>query len=274
VFDDLDETVRQLLIREVPLDLTEVDVSFDAPDREWSGRLSRPTINCFLYDVRESEDLRESAWGVSSDANNRTVTRHVLPMFLNTTYNVTVWARAPEDEHRLLWRVLHSLARFRAIPTSIAQGGLRDQRSPLFSRVARPEQTRTSAADLWQALDNRIRPSLTYVVTVAMDPNIAITSPMTFSTATRTGGMNGEMNGHADELMFIGGRVRNRKDGSSVPGARVRLTDRGSEAMTGSDGQFAFSVRRGKAHFEIEVPGRKPVRRTADVPSANYDIEV
>jgi hypothetical protein len=44
--------------------------------------------------------------------------------------------------------------------------------------------------------------------------------------------------------------------------------------MTGSDGQFAFSVRRGKAHFEIEVPGRKPVRRTADVPSANYDIEV
>lgn len=274
MFDDLDETVRQLLVREVPLDLTEVDVSFDAPDREWSGRLSRPTINCFLYDVRESEDLRESAWSVSSNATNRTVTRHALPMFLNTTYNVTVWARAPEDEHRLLWRVLYGLARYRAIPTDLAQGGLREQRSPLFSRVARPEQTRTSAADLWQALDNRIRPSLTYVVTVAMDPNIGITSPMTFSAATRTGGMNGEMNGSVDELLFIGGRVRHRKDGSSVSGARIRLAGHGTEATTGPDGRFAFNVRRGKARFEIEVPGRKPVRRTADVPSTNYDIEV
>ena len=61
MFADLDETIRLLLIRHVPLNLSEVDVSFDAPDREWSGRLSRPTVNCFLYDVRENEDLREAA---------------------------------------------------------------------------------------------------------------------------------------------------------------------------------------------------------------------
>ena len=58
MFADLDETIRQLLIKGIPLDLSEVDVSFEAPDREWSGRLSRPTINCFLYDVRENLDLR------------------------------------------------------------------------------------------------------------------------------------------------------------------------------------------------------------------------
>ncbi len=51
MFADLDETIRDLLIKNVPIDLTEVDISFEAPDREWSGRLSRPTVNCFLYDV-------------------------------------------------------------------------------------------------------------------------------------------------------------------------------------------------------------------------------
>ena len=94
MFADLDETVRQLLIREVPLDLTEVEVSFDAPDREWSGRLSRPTINCFLYDVRENEEMHEAAWDITRDATNGTVTRRQLPLWVNTTYNVTVWARA------------------------------------------------------------------------------------------------------------------------------------------------------------------------------------
>src|SRR5579872_2360538 len=60
MFADLDETIRQLLIHGVPLDLSEVDVSFDAPDREWSGRLSRPTVNCFLYDVRENLEMRQT----------------------------------------------------------------------------------------------------------------------------------------------------------------------------------------------------------------------
>src|SRR5258708_35695380 len=104
MFADLDETIRQLLIHHVPLNLSEVDVSFDAPDREWSGRLSRPTVNCFMYDVRENADLREAAWDFSRDTANGTVTRKKLPVRFNAIYNVTVWARAPEDEHRLLWR--------------------------------------------------------------------------------------------------------------------------------------------------------------------------
>lgn len=272
MFADLDETVRELMIREVPLDLSEVDISFDAPDREWSGRLSRPTINCFLYDVRENEDMHEVAWGVSRDVTNGSVTRHQLPMRVNTTYNVTVWARAPEDEHRLLWRVLHALARYRALPADLAHGGLKDQPFPILTRVARPEQTRTSAADLWQALDNRIRPSLTYVATLALDPSIALTSPMTLTamTRTRSGGPNGEF----DEMVVIAGHVRNRKDAATVTGARVRVPERGAEAITGADGAFAFRVRRGKLTLIVQAPGKKEVTHTAEVPSANYDVQV
>jgi hypothetical protein len=273
VFADLDETIRQLLIREVPLDLTEVEVSFDAPDREWSGRLSRPTINCFLYDVRENEEMHEAAWDFTRDTTNGTVTRRQLPLWVNTTYNVTVWARAPEDEHRLLWRVLRALAQYRALPGEIAQGALKDWAFPILTRVARPEQARTSAADLWQALDNRIRPSLTFVATLALDPEVAITSPMTFTSVFHTRS-EASADGDVDERIVIAGHVRDRADRSVVAGARVRVPERGAEAQTGADGAFAFRLPRGTLRVLVQAPGQPEVGHSLEVPSKNYDLEV
>src|SRR3981189_3031239 len=104
LFADLDETIRQLLIRDVPLDLSEVDVSFETPDRDWSGRLSRPTINCFLYDVRENLELRATDFDQMRNHSNGTATSRRMPARIDATYQITIWARAPEDEHHLLWR--------------------------------------------------------------------------------------------------------------------------------------------------------------------------
>jgi hypothetical protein len=44
--------------------------------------------------------------------------------------------------------------------------------------------------------------------------------------------------------------------------------------LTDADGGFAFRVRRGKATFVVQAPGREEVSKTADVPSPNYDLEV
>src|SRR3954462_10423041 len=60
---DLDETLRGLLRTELERHGFEgVDIAFDAPSREWSGQLSKPTVNVFLYDLRETESLRTSEW--------------------------------------------------------------------------------------------------------------------------------------------------------------------------------------------------------------------
>src|ERR1700759_3152688 len=63
---DLDETLRGLLRSELERHGFEgVDIAFDAPAREWSGQLSKPTVNIFLYDLREAEGLRSPEWGSS-----------------------------------------------------------------------------------------------------------------------------------------------------------------------------------------------------------------
>jgi hypothetical protein len=176
---DLDETIRQLLIRDVPLDVAEVDISFDAPDREWSGRLSRPTVNCYLYDVRENHEFRETDWDV--ERINRAVIRHKAPLRIDVSYQVTVWARSAEDEHGLLWPVLSALLRQPTLPEDLLQGELKRQPFPIRARSAQPELGPKNAAELWQALDNRIRPGLTYVLTLALDPGVDMRSPMVFT---------------------------------------------------------------------------------------------
>jgi hypothetical protein len=183
VFADLDEAIRALLVRGVPLDPADVDVSFDAPDREWSSRLSRPTVNCFLYDVRENHQLRETDWDVRK--TSVAAVKRRAPLRIDATYQVTVWARVPEDEHRLLGRVLATLFRYPHLPEEMLSGGLREPAVPIPARVAQPDHAPQNFADLWQSLENRIRPSLTYVVTVPLDPEVEFSAPLVLSRTVR-----------------------------------------------------------------------------------------
>src|SRR6516225_9598359 len=102
---DLDESLRRLLIRELEQHgFAGVSVVFDAPAREWAVALSGPTVNLFLYDLREAGELREAEWREHRENGSARMTRP--PLRLQCSYAITAWARAIEDEHRLLSQVL------------------------------------------------------------------------------------------------------------------------------------------------------------------------
>jgi hypothetical protein len=87
------------------------------------------------------------------------------------------------------------------LPEPTLAGVLQDQPYPLHARVAQPGEQRTSATDLWQALDNRVRPSLSYVVTLALDPQIVFTSPMVFTRTSRVRSSL-DADGQAEEFIY------------------------------------------------------------------------
>jgi hypothetical protein len=273
VLADLDETIRQLVVRHVPLDLGEVDVSFETPDRDWSGRLSRPTLNCFLYDIGENLELRQSEWEVTRPSPNHTRTRRRGVLRVNVTYNVAVWAKVAEDEHRLLWRVYAALARHPIIPPDVMVGEIREQIIPINARVGQPDAARASVTDLWQAVDNRIRPSLRYTVVVPLDPEVSITSPMVFTRDLRTAVTDATQ---VETLIDIGGRVRDRAHPEQpLVGATVRLAQPHRTAVTDNDGRFILRrVPRGRIVLTVSGAGRrKPSEITTEVPAASYDLE-
>src|SRR6266849_6416514 len=273
MFADLDETIRQLLIRDVPLDLSEVDISFETPDRDWSGRLSRPTINCFLYDVRENLELRATDFEQMRNHSNGAATSRRMPARIDATYQITIWARAPEDEHHLLWRVLAVLFRTPEIPEDILFGGLKNQQYVTHAKVIQPNQARANPAELWQSIDNRIRPALTYTVTIPLDPEIEFTSPMVFTRQLRV--FREGFDEPVAEAFQIRGRVHDKKNAEkSIANAIVTLKETGATYTTDAEGQFAFRIREGSFNLGVVVPGKPEVSRKIDVPSPEYDVQV
>ncbi len=272
MFADLDETIRQLLIQGVPLDPSEIEISFDTPDREWSGRLTRPAINCFLYDVRENHKLRVNSWEVRRDQNQ--ASKKKGPIRIDATYQVSAWARAPEDEHRLLWRVLTVLARYATLPEDLLRGALKDQPFPIATSVAQPDQMPANYADLWQALDNRIRPVLTYVVTLSLQPDVVEVTPLVLKAPTIK--LNGVEPRAVDDALRVRGRVRDRQDPTkSVKDAVVVIRETGDRTTTDEEGRFAFArAPRGTITLIVRANGKAEVITNTVVPSPSYDLEI
>jgi hypothetical protein len=269
---ELDETVRQLLIRYVPVDPVHIDVSFDLPDREWSSRLTRPTINCFLYDVRENLRLRSASWETRRTADS--ASRQKGPLRIDATYQVSTWARANEDQHQLLWRTLAALARHPILSSDALVGDLKLQPLPVCTAVAQPDQVRANIEDFWNAIDNKFRPTVTYVVTLALDPEIVINSKLTLSSPT----IKVEQLA-TDEIkngFTIRGKVRDQSDPErAIKGALVVLSETGDRMLTEEDGKFSFGgVRRGPITLIVRAAGRLETTWPTRVPASNYDLEV
>src|SRR5512138_146393 len=230
MLEDLDETIRQLLIAEMPVKNGEIEISFDQPKREWSARLSKPTLNLFLYDVRENNVLRQHQWEqLPAKGNDPRGHLKRLPFRVDCTYMFTAWATVPEDEHRLLTRSLLALFRFPTLPEDRLVGSLRNPPFDIQARLASHDKL-TNPAEVWSALDNEIRPTVSYTVTLALDPWKEITTPIVRTRTLRTGQAAhlSRSQQHTDEVSgemgTIGGRITEAsRAGAPVSGVPIAI---------------------------------------------------
>ena len=86
---------------------------FDAPTKDWAGRRNVPTIDVYLYDIREDLRRRERGLINEYDATAGSTARHLPPRYFKLSYLVTAWTQRPEDEHRLLSALLSCFLRLR-----------------------------------------------------------------------------------------------------------------------------------------------------------------
>ncbi|MGA6205614.1 DUF4255 domain-containing protein [Nocardia testacea] len=164
VISEVDDALKQLIEQEA-VDEAEVEVVFDAPTKDWAARRTGPTIDVYLYDIRE--DLRRRQRGLVNEYEDRRVrARHLLPRYFKLSYLVAAWTQRPEDEHRLLGRLLVCLLRHEALPQELLTGSLATLALPVPVTVALPPPEDRSFADVWTALGGELKPSLDVVVSV------------------------------------------------------------------------------------------------------------
>ncbi len=286
MLQDLDETIRQILIKKGKLNGGDIDISFEQPTGEWAGGLTRPTINGYLYDIRENMELRSRQYRVEQEANNRA--RRILePIRVDLSYIFTVWTRNIEDEHRLLWRVLQTLAFQGTIPQKETVGDLVNQPYPLRTKVALPSEAIHNLPDLWGVMENQLRPAINYVITASLDMDTEFESPLVLTAQFKLGeydgrnrtltGANGEsIKVLVDHMYHVGGHVV--QNGEPVVGAEITVQDHGYHVLTDPFGQYVFAnIPPGDYTFQVEAEGqpiqRYPIRVPADKVNG-YDLNL
>ena len=168
VIHEVDVALRSLIEREAT-DGTEVEVVFDAPTKDWASRRNTPTIDVYLYDIREDLRRRERGLINEYDDRDRITARHLPPRHFKLSYLVTAWTQRPEDEHRLLSALLSCFLRHDALPAELLTGPLADLGLPLPVTIALPPPEDRSFADVWSALGGELKPSLDVVITAPTD---------------------------------------------------------------------------------------------------------
>jgi len=260
---DLDETLRNLLKGELENHGFEgVDIAFDAPSRDWSGQLSKPTVNVYLYDLREAETLRTSEWGRVSRNGRQFDTRP--PMVMEASYAVTAWTQAVEDEHRLLSQVLAIFFAYPEIPQDKLNGRLANgsQAWPIKARIG---QGKGEKSDFWSAVGGQYKVSLDYVVRLSVESGAMRERGPEVRTQTIRTQMTDAPRSTVLEMHRSGGKVTDKK-GEPLGNVWITLPDLGSFTSSRSDGEF---------RFDRLPPGRhRLIARTTDGREADSHIEV
>ena len=261
---DLDESLRALLKRELGRHgFDGVEVVFEAPTKEWAAALSAPTVNLFLYDLREATDRRISEW--KEQRGNGQSFAERPPLRVEVSYAVTAWTRAVEDEHRLLSQVLAILYAYTILPDDALVGTLANGTQPF------PLDTKTAAgrsedkADFWTSIGGQYKASVDYIVFVSADPGTRFERGPEVRTATVQLLDRAARTATMEEFHRTGGVLRDA-DGEPVANAWIALPEEGLWAASDAGGRFRFAP--------LHPGTYECLARTADGAEAKGRLEV
>jgi hypothetical protein len=165
VIHEVDDALREL-VKQEGLRGSPVEVVFDAPTKDWAARRNAPTVNLYLYDLREDLKRRTHGRLMEYDSEGRPAFRHRTPRYFRLSYLLSAWTQRVEDEHRLLSEMLLNLLRHSTMPQRLLSGQLAELGVDVQLSIALPPAEDRSFADVWSALGGELKPSLDVVVTV------------------------------------------------------------------------------------------------------------
>ena len=161
---EVDDVLKRLLSGGA-LAGTGVEVAFDAPTRDWAARRNAPTVNAYLYDIREDVRRRERGAIAVKDERGVVLRRRQPPRWFRLSYLVTAWTKRPQDEHRMLSAILATLLPREVLPPEELTGALAALGLTVPLTVAALHTEARSLAEIWSALGGELKPSLDVVIT-------------------------------------------------------------------------------------------------------------
>ena len=297
MISDVDDVLRKLILREVNIQDNEVDVVFDQPKREWSSRLSKPTLDLFLFDLRENLRLRGAEQNRANSRPDGYTEIHRNPIWLDLRYLMTAWVKEAEDEHFLLSSAILGLLRNPYLPKDLLTERLQDQPTAISLEVATfpPENGPVDKfSEIWGVLDNEMRPGVLVTITICMDPFKPAVYPQVTSRQARfvqntptpesssqsihpvrkSIKADSEVKKSASKTYYsVGGKIRSEKYAPAL--LSVVLVEKQLPIELDEEGKFAInSITAGEYHLDILYNQKVLKRQIIQVPAPSYEILV
>jgi hypothetical protein len=272
VLPALHESIKRLLRQHGGMANTDVNIEFEHPTRAWVGTLTKPTVNFFLYDLEENATLRKTAFEQARVGG--VAISKMPPRRLNLRYQVSVFSAEVRDQHELLWRTTATLMRYHELPTELLPSSIAALNLPLTARVSQPEDG-PRGNDLWGGLELPPRPSLLYLLTVPLDLEVTLRSPLVLTRMLALQAESDAEPGSAGVSYTVGGVIRDPQ-GNPLEGISVWQELSAAEgAITDAEGHYVLSrIPEGEVALRVAKPGGKPKRFMVEVPSGSYDLEL
>jgi len=270
---DLDESLRTLLKRELERHgFDGVDIVFDAPTKEWAAALSSPTVNLFLYDLREATDRRVHEW--KPQRGNGQAVDERPPLRIEVSYAVTAWTRQVEDEHRLLSQVLAVLYAYPVLTGDVLAGTLANGSQPYPLDTKTAQGRAEDKADFWTSIGGQYKACVDYLVFLSCEPGTRFERGPEVRTTTIRLRDPAAPRASVEEFHRTGGRVTDA-EGEPVANAWVALPDVGLWAASDADGRFRFApLKPGSYTCLARTADSREASGSLDVPGNGIDLEL
>lgn len=243
----IDETLEAFLRATVPLSAVDIDVSFEPPTQEWAAKLSRPTVNVYLWDIRRSTS--RAVAGMETYERDGVQMRRMAQPRVELSYALSVWTTEYEDERTLMGSLLGAMLAHSEVPEAYIASGLSHLAAPTIT-VARADEAAV------YTFESRMKTPL----------NIRLVTIVDTGAGAPTGPMVGEITvGVSDINTGARDEPLRRVAGECMDPAAVGATVRSPYgiATVNAAGRFLINARPGdELVVEIEPP------QTAVVPAA------
>ncbi|HVF14950.1 MAG TPA: DUF4255 domain-containing protein [Acidimicrobiales bacterium] len=166
----LDDSLDAFLRAAGPLPASDVEVSFEPPDADWSAGLSKPAVNLYLWRLRRS--VNEASAGTELVEQDGIRFRRGPRPRVELGYLITTWAADARNAHQLLGRVLTAFLRTNELPAEYLQGALANVRPPPALSLSKSDDDPPS--EFWTALGGRFQPGVELTVTATIDPEVLV----------------------------------------------------------------------------------------------------
>jgi hypothetical protein len=157
----LESALQAWLCEQMPLPADVGDISFDSPHDTWSAKVTRPTVNLFLFDIARAA-APSAPMPPQRDPGGGRSPERPAPL-VSFSYLLSAWGGGVQEEHRLLGDAVRAVLR----TPSLSPGPPNpDLLAPVQIELSETNEARMG--QLWSGLGRRLRAGMVLVATTAI----------------------------------------------------------------------------------------------------------